>query len=58
MHARGSLARPLSDAEIEDKLREAVRAGGTRCDPERVIGAAWRVEEPGGLARLLAAASG
>ncbi|KMO35363.1 hypothetical protein VQ02_17480 [Methylobacterium variabile] len=58
MHARGSLARPLSDAEIEDKLREAARAGGTRCDPDRVIGAAWRVEEPGGLARLLAAASG
>ncbi|RVU14234.1 MmgE/PrpD family protein [Methylobacterium oryzihabitans] len=56
--ARGSLENPLSDAEIEDKLRAAVAVGQGTCHPETVIRSAWEIAEAGGLARLLAAVAG
>lgn len=43
--ARGSRARPLTDAELETKLRELCRHGGARVDADRLIEAVWTLEQ-------------
>jgi hypothetical protein len=58
MSARGSLAAPLSDADIEAKLRECARSGEARCDPERLIEAVWRLETLPDIAPLVNSFSG
>ena len=50
--ARGSLARPMSDAEIEAKVRGEARRGSPGCDVERVIAAVWGLDQEGGMGRL------
>ncbi len=44
LHAKGSAERPLSDAEIGEKLRGLVRYGGCRVDAEAIIAASWQIE--------------
>jgi 2-methylcitrate dehydratase PrpD len=44
---RGSLARPLQDHEIEQKLRELNRYGGAGIDADRLIEAVWSLETAG-----------
>jgi 2-methylcitrate dehydratase PrpD len=56
--ARGSLARPLSDADIEAKLRACVRDGSPDCDSGAVIEAVWTLEREATLDRLVRAISG
>ena len=56
--ARGSLARPLSDADIETKLRACARDGSPDCNSEAVIEAVWRLDREASLDRLVAAVSG
>ena len=56
--ARGSLARPLSDADIEKKLRDCVREGSPECDSDAVIAAVWALEREPTLERLVKAISG
>ncbi|MCW3474764.1 MmgE/PrpD family protein [Limobrevibacterium gyesilva] len=58
VNARGSLERPLSDAEIEAKLRGLARDGSPHCDADRVIEAVWTLDEKAGLSRLTAALAG
>ncbi len=58
MSARGSLAAPLSDADIEAKLHECARSGEARCDPERLIEAVWRLETLPDIAPLVNSSSG
>lgn len=41
---RGSLARPLRDEEIEQKLRELARYGQVDIDADRLIDAVWSLE--------------
>ncbi len=41
---RGSLARPLQDHEIEQKLRELNHYGGAHIDADRLIDAVWSLE--------------
>jgi 2-methylcitrate dehydratase PrpD len=41
---RGSLADPLTDRDIEAKLRECVRAGGSDWDADDVIEAVWQID--------------
>jgi 2-methylcitrate dehydratase PrpD len=41
---RGSLATPLGDRDIETKLRECARIGGSDWDADRVIEAVWRLD--------------
>jgi 2-methylcitrate dehydratase PrpD len=41
---RGSLADPLSDRDIEAKLRECLKTGGSDWDADRVIETVWRLE--------------
>jgi 2-methylcitrate dehydratase PrpD len=56
--ARGSLKRPLSDADIETKLRQCARDGSPDCDCERVIEAVWTLDREPDLGRLVAAMAG
>jgi 2-methylcitrate dehydratase PrpD len=44
MSPRGSLADPLGDRDIEAKLRDGVRTGGSDWDAERVIESVWRLD--------------
>ena len=44
MDAKGSLADPLSDRDIEAKLRASARLGRTDWDVERVIDQVWRLD--------------
>ncbi|MGL9618492.1 MmgE/PrpD family protein [Bradyrhizobium sp. U531] len=50
---RGSRAAPLSDRDIEDKLREGVRTGRSDWDAERVIDAVWRIDAVDDVGHLL-----
>ncbi|WPB55500.1 MmgE/PrpD family protein [Xylophilus sp. GOD-11R] len=42
--ARGSLGRPLSDAELENKLRTLARHGGHRLDASALVDAIWALD--------------
>lgn len=55
-YARGSLERPLSDAELEDKLRDLAAWGGTGCNPEPLITALWSLEACDDIGLLMAQA--
>lgn len=44
MDAKGSFADPLSDRDIEAKLRDGARLGGTDWDIDRVIDGVWRLD--------------
>jgi 2-methylcitrate dehydratase PrpD len=55
--ARGSLQRPLTDQELETKLRDLCRYGRSGCDAGPLIDAIWNMEDSqdmGHLARLAA----
>jgi 2-methylcitrate dehydratase PrpD len=59
MHARGSLQRPMTDAQIEKKVRDLASVGCPACDVGRVIDAIWeldRADDVRPLMRLVAAA--
>lgn len=44
MAAKGGLADPLSDRDIEAKLRDGARLGGTNWDVDRIIDGVWRLD--------------
>ena len=44
MAARGSLADPLSDLDIEAKLRDCARLGGTTWNTDAIIADVWRLD--------------
>lgn len=50
---RGSQAAPLSDRDIEEKLREGVRTGRSDWDADRVIDAVWRIDAVDDVGHLL-----
>jgi 2-methylcitrate dehydratase PrpD len=58
MSARGSLANPLSDADIETKLREGARLGETKWDPARLIEAVWGLDTRPDIGLLVNSSSG
>jgi 2-methylcitrate dehydratase PrpD len=43
--ARGSSARPLTDEDLERKLRDLVAFSGATCDVSRLIDAIWSMDE-------------
>jgi 2-methylcitrate dehydratase PrpD len=53
MAAKGSLADPLSDRDIEAKLRECARLGGINWDIDRVIEDVWRLDTLGDVSSLM-----
>ena len=55
--ARGSLNRPLSDAELERKLRSLCEYGRSGVDPEPLLEAVWNLEASGDASVLLKMAS-
>jgi 2-methylcitrate dehydratase PrpD len=59
-HARGSLARPLSDGELEAKLRDLAGYGAPGIDANRLIEALWTLDQTNEAAaamRIAASAS-
>jgi 2-methylcitrate dehydratase PrpD len=56
--ARGSLARPLSDADIEAKFRELARDGSPGIDSARAIEAIRALEQAADLRSRVSALSG
>jgi len=56
--ARGSLAKPLEDGEIEDKLRALCRYGGVNIDVERLIEAVWTLDQTKDAACVIRLAAG
>jgi len=55
--ARGSAARPLSDAELEQKLRELGNAARPDWNAAPLIDALWRLDEAPDAARVMALAA-
>ncbi|MEQ1615764.1 MAG: MmgE/PrpD family protein [Hyphomicrobiaceae bacterium] len=54
MSARGSLAAPLTDRDIEAKLAECERGGGPGLDLAQLIEAVWHLDELPDVGRLIA----
>jgi len=52
-HARGSLQAPLSDADLEAKLRDCVREGGVEIDCDRLIDAVWALDRAESVVPLM-----
>jgi 2-methylcitrate dehydratase PrpD len=52
-HARGSLARPLSDRELEAKLRDLAAYGAPGIDAERLIDAIWSLDQTNDTAAIM-----
>ncbi|HEX2827979.1 MAG TPA: MmgE/PrpD family protein [Burkholderiales bacterium] len=55
--ARGSSARPLTDDDLERKLRDLVEFGGSTCDVPRLIEAIWNIDETQDAGAITALAS-
>jgi 2-methylcitrate dehydratase PrpD len=53
IHARGSLELPMSDTEIEDKVKNLAAWGGKHCDVDRVIEAIWNLDEAADVSMLM-----
>ncbi len=56
-HARGSLACPLADADLERKLKDLVEYSEADCDPEPLIEAIWSLEDADDAGALMALAA-
>ena len=55
MAAKGSLADPLSDRDIEAKLRDGARLGGTDWDIDRIIDDVWHLDKLADVSSLMRA---
>jgi 2-methylcitrate dehydratase PrpD len=53
MAARGSLADPLTDLDIETKLHDGARLSGTAWNANVIIEEVWRLDELADLSRLM-----
>lgn len=53
--ARGSLSNPLSDAELEEKVRQAIAEAGTGLDAGRVAANVWAMDKASDVNAMLAA---
>jgi 2-methylcitrate dehydratase PrpD len=51
--AKGSLADPLSDRDIEAKLRKCARLGGSDWDLDRIIDGVWRLDTLADVSSLM-----
>ncbi len=55
-HAYGGPARPMTDADLEAKLRQLAGYGGVRRDPGPLIDALWNLERATDVAQVMALA--
>jgi hypothetical protein len=56
--ARGARAKPLSDQDIENKVRTLCEYGGSGCDPEPLIEAVWSIERAEDVGQLMQRVAG
>jgi hypothetical protein len=56
--ARGAVARPLTDRDIEDKLRALCVYGKSGVDPEPLIAAVWALDQSKDAGQLMKLVSG
>lgn len=56
MSPRGSLDYPLADRDIEAKLREGLRSGGSDWNAERIIEAVWQIDTCDDIGDMMQAA--
>jgi 2-methylcitrate dehydratase PrpD len=52
-HARGSIARPLSDRELEGKFRALAAYGAPKVDAQRLMAAVWTIDKMERVAELM-----
>jgi 2-methylcitrate dehydratase PrpD len=52
--ARGSIQKPMSDGEIEAKVRDLVRLAGTDLDADHIIGSVWGLDQAASVTALMA----
>jgi hypothetical protein len=57
-HARGGAQRPLTDADLERKLKDLAEYGNSRCEPQPLIDAIWSLERADDAGALMALAAG
>ncbi len=55
LHARGSSQKPLTDADIGEKVHELVTLANTGLDADRIIANVWGLDSAPGVTGLLAA---
>jgi hypothetical protein len=51
--ARGSLADPLSDLDLETKLRDGLRLGGSAWNADTIIADVWRLDQLADVSNLM-----
>jgi 2-methylcitrate dehydratase PrpD len=56
-HAHGSLENPLSDSEIEAKVRDLAAMGKSGCDMDGIIKAVWGLDKLPNVAGLMGMAA-
>jgi 2-methylcitrate dehydratase PrpD len=56
--ARGARGRPLSDQDIENKVRNLCEYGGSGCDPEPLIEAVWSMDRATDVGQLMQCVAG
>jgi 2-methylcitrate dehydratase PrpD len=56
--ARGARGRPLSDQDIENKVRTLCEYGGSGCDPEPLIEAVWSMDRATDVGQLMQRVAG
>lgn len=52
--ARGSLQKPMTDAEIEAKVRDLVKLAGTDLDADHIIASVWGLDKADSVTALMA----
>jgi 2-methylcitrate dehydratase PrpD len=58
LSARGSIEDPLSDGDIENKLRQSTALSGTAWDAEAVIDTIWRLDSLPDVTKLMNPSAG
>jgi 2-methylcitrate dehydratase PrpD len=53
LHARGSLTLPMTDGEIEAKVRALASVGCPACDADAIIRTVWRLDQTDDLRPLM-----
>lgn len=57
-HSRGSATNPLSDADLENKLKDLAEFGNTGVDAQRLIDAVWSLDRATDASSLMELAAG
>jgi 2-methylcitrate dehydratase PrpD len=54
LHAKGSLEQPLTDGEIEAKLRDSARHGGFAGPVDAIVAAVWGIDRTSEIGPMMA----